>query len=35
MEFSELIQTTSAFSGLMCLMIALLSVKKQLKQYRK
>jgi len=33
MEFLELIQTTSAFSGLICLMIMLLSAKKQLKRY--
>lgn len=35
MEFIELIQTTSAFSGLVCLMILLFSAKKQLKQYVK
>jgi len=34
MTIMELIQTTSALSGLVCLMIVLLSVKKQLKQYR-
>ena len=33
MTIMELIQTTSALSGLVCLMIVLLSAKKQLKQY--
>lgn len=33
MTIMELIETTSALSGLVCLMIVLLSVKKQLKQY--
>ena len=33
MEFMELIQTTGAISGLMCLTILLLSVKKRLKEY--
>lgn len=34
MEFMEIIQTTSALSGLMCLMMVLFSVKKNLKAYR-
>lgn len=29
----ELVQTTGALSGVLCLTIALLSVKKQLKEY--
>lgn len=33
MELMEIMQTTSALSGLTCLIIVLLSVKKQLKQY--
>lgn len=33
MNIMEFIQTTSALSGLICLMIVLQSVKKQLKQY--
>ncbi len=33
MTIMEFIETTSALSGLVCLMIVLLSVKKQLKQY--
>lgn len=31
MEFFEIVQTTGALSGLLCLTIALLSAKKQLK----
>ena len=31
MEMMDLIQTTGAISGLMCLMILLISTKKQLK----
>lgn len=31
MEMMELIQTTGAISGLMCLMIVLISTKKQMK----
>lgn len=33
MELLELMQTTSALSGLVCLMMILYSLKKQLKQY--
>ena len=33
MMFQEMIQTTSAMSGLFCLTFVLLSVKKQLKAY--
>lgn len=33
MDFLEALQTTGGLSGLVCLMILLLSVKKQLKQY--
>lgn len=33
MELYDIIQTTGALSGLMCLMIVLLSAKKRLKQY--
>lgn len=33
MTIMEFVQTTGAISGLMCLMMFLLSAKKQLKQY--
>ena len=33
MEMMEFMQTTAAVSGLVCLTIALLSAKKQLKEY--
>ena len=35
MTVFQLIQTTSALSGLACLMLALLATKKQLKAYAK
>ena len=33
MEFFELVQTTAAVSGLLCLTMVILSVKRQLKFY--
>lgn len=35
MTLMELIQTTTALSGLVCLMIGLLAMKKQLKSFAK
>lgn len=34
MEFMDIMQTTSALSGLVCLMMVLFFVKKRLKAYR-